>query len=249
MYTEELTIPHADMHNRYFVLKPLAQIAPYERHPVLGSSIGQMYEELVNDAGKAGVIENLHIEHLTLEQAREIYGTYAQSDFPPEEIKPFRVIEETWGRGSYHAYGFYEGTTLCAYAFLVADVEKRLLLLDYFAVVGERRGQGYGSRALALLREGCAEWNALVIEVEDDELPDINEETRDMRKRRISFYTAAGCLMSTTRSRLWGVDYRIMVMPLTDQHAPRCMAEKLHAIYNNLYHEDVLRQHFAITAR
>ncbi|MBD5487680.1 MAG: 2-amino-4-hydroxy-6-hydroxymethyldihydropteridine diphosphokinase [Lachnospiraceae bacterium] len=274
MHTEELTIPHADMHNRYFVLKPLAQIAPYERHPVLGSSIEQMYEELVNDAGKACVkekegkmcdmgienretddnkvtyvMENVHIEHLTLEQAREIYGTYAQSDFPPEELKPFSVIEETWGRGNYHAYGFYEGTTLCAYAFLMADVEKRLLLLDYFAVVGERRGQGYGSRALALLREGCAEWNALVIEVEDDELPDINEETRDMRKRRISFYTAAGCLMSTTRSRLWGVDYRIMVMPLTDQHAPRCMAEKLHAIYNNLYHEDVLRQHFAITAR
>ncbi|MDE7259074.1 MAG: 2-amino-4-hydroxy-6-hydroxymethyldihydropteridine diphosphokinase [Lachnospiraceae bacterium] len=248
MHTEELTIPHADMHNRYFVLKPLAQIAPYERHPVLGSSIGQMYEALGNEAGKACVIENLHIERLTLEQACEIYGTYAQSDFPPEEIKPFRVIEETWGRGSYHAYGFYEGTTLCAYAFLVTDVEKRLLLLDYFAVVGERRGQGYGSRALALLREGCAEWNALVIEVEDDELPDINEETRGMRKRRISFYTAAGCLMSTTRSRLWGVDYRIMVMPLTDQYAQMCMADKLHAIYTNLYREDILRQYFAITA-
>ena len=44
MYTEELIIPHIDMQNRYFVLKPLAQIAPYERHPLLGQSIGQMYE-------------------------------------------------------------------------------------------------------------------------------------------------------------------------------------------------------------
>ena len=44
MYSEDLIIPHVDMQNRYFVLKPLAQIAPYERHPLLGQSIGQMYE-------------------------------------------------------------------------------------------------------------------------------------------------------------------------------------------------------------
>lgn len=44
MYTEELIIPHVDMQNRYFVLKPLAQIAPYERHPLLHKSVGQMYD-------------------------------------------------------------------------------------------------------------------------------------------------------------------------------------------------------------
>lgn len=44
MYTDNLIIPHADMQNRYFVLKPLAQIAPYVIHPLLGQSIGRMYE-------------------------------------------------------------------------------------------------------------------------------------------------------------------------------------------------------------
>ena len=46
MYTEDLIIPHVDMQNRNFVLEPLAQIAPYERHPLLGQSIMQMYETL-----------------------------------------------------------------------------------------------------------------------------------------------------------------------------------------------------------
>ena len=45
LYTDDLIIPHIDMQNRYFVLKPLAQIAPYERHPLLGQSVGQMYEK------------------------------------------------------------------------------------------------------------------------------------------------------------------------------------------------------------
>ena len=39
MDTPDLTIPHKDMHNREFVLKPLAQIAPYAKHPVLGRAM------------------------------------------------------------------------------------------------------------------------------------------------------------------------------------------------------------------
>ncbi len=46
MDTPELTIPHRDMHNRDFVLKPLAQIAPYEIHPVLKCSVSQLLRTL-----------------------------------------------------------------------------------------------------------------------------------------------------------------------------------------------------------
>ena len=37
--TEDLTIPHADMLNRDFVLKPLCEIAPYAYHPVANKRI------------------------------------------------------------------------------------------------------------------------------------------------------------------------------------------------------------------
>lgn len=55
MYTETLKIPHADMHNRDFVLAPLAQIAPYEMHPVLHKSVMQLYQE-VKQHGEAHVL-------------------------------------------------------------------------------------------------------------------------------------------------------------------------------------------------
>ncbi len=43
---EELTIPHIDMANREFVLKPLCSIAPYAIDPVTGMSVKEMYERL-----------------------------------------------------------------------------------------------------------------------------------------------------------------------------------------------------------
>lgn len=47
--TEDLMIPHVDMHNRRFVLEPLVKIAPYERHPLSGQTVRQMYEKVSQD--------------------------------------------------------------------------------------------------------------------------------------------------------------------------------------------------------
>ena len=43
---KELQIPHIDMQNREFVLKPLAELAPYYRHPITGKTVSQMLQEL-----------------------------------------------------------------------------------------------------------------------------------------------------------------------------------------------------------
>jgi 2-amino-4-hydroxy-6-hydroxymethyldihydropteridine diphosphokinase len=42
MATTELTLPHPEMHERRFVLEPLAEIAPGMVHPVLGKTVGEM---------------------------------------------------------------------------------------------------------------------------------------------------------------------------------------------------------------
>lgn len=41
----DLCIPHVEMHKRDFVLRPLAEIAPYRRHPVYGKTVSEMLSE------------------------------------------------------------------------------------------------------------------------------------------------------------------------------------------------------------
>jgi 2-amino-4-hydroxy-6-hydroxymethyldihydropteridine diphosphokinase len=45
----DLSLPHARMHERRFVLEPLAEIAPDWRHPVSGRSAGELLAELDDD--------------------------------------------------------------------------------------------------------------------------------------------------------------------------------------------------------
>jgi 2-amino-4-hydroxy-6-hydroxymethyldihydropteridine diphosphokinase len=47
----EVTVPHPAMHDRRFVLQPLAEIAPEARHPISKKTVREMLEEL--PAGQA----------------------------------------------------------------------------------------------------------------------------------------------------------------------------------------------------
>lgn len=46
--TKDLVIPHIDMLNREFVLKPLAELAPFMLHPVARDYIGNIYNDFKN---------------------------------------------------------------------------------------------------------------------------------------------------------------------------------------------------------
>lgn len=46
MKTPELTLPHPLMHERKFVLEPLAEIAPNMKHPVMNKTISSLNEML-----------------------------------------------------------------------------------------------------------------------------------------------------------------------------------------------------------
>lgn len=155
----------------------------------------------------------LTVKRLAEDALTEIYNTYMKRDFPASELKPLSHILRSVEAGFGFTLGIYEDGELAGYAVFILCEETRCALLDYFAILEDRRGQGMGHRAFSLLEtyfeENLPEVQGLYIESERVSAAE-NEEQRLTRQRRIAFYLSCGCEMTAFRSVLFGVDYSVL---------------------------------------
>lgn len=184
---------------------------------------------------------------MNLAEARAVYTGRGQQDFPPNELKPFPTIEKLINSGCYECCGFYEkeNDALCAYAFMMADLETNMLLLDYFAVCEEVREKGYGSVAIGLLKEDYTKWDGMIFEVEDDDTAGTEEE-KLIRQRRIAFYERNGVVMTKQKSRAFGVDFKLMAMNLGNTGMEDNIGYFLEAMYRKMLPEKVFEEQFRL---
>lgn len=52
--SDNLIIPHVDLSNRLFVLKPLLELCPNYRHPLLGKTVGELYAVISDKESQQG---------------------------------------------------------------------------------------------------------------------------------------------------------------------------------------------------
>lgn len=188
-------------------------------------------------------MEQLTRCRLTLQQAEQIYMQYMKQDFAPDELKPFGMIQEAWARGEYECLGFYDGAMLSGYAYLVRL--GREYLLDYFAVQADLRGSGYGSRILQMLRMEYAEASSILIESENpDYAVDASEFTE--RQRRLRFYHRAGCLDTGVTVRLFGVEYKVLELPVSGAHSPDAIRESYMRLYLSFLSAERCQKHILL---
>lgn len=175
----------------------------------------------------------MNIETLSINELKNIYNTKMQEDFPPSELRPFSSMEYLTELGLYRSFSCRENERELGYALFVAN--ENAALLDYYAIDAACRGQGVGSRFLAGLKEASGAFGApyVLIEVESVENAKTTEQIEE-RERRIRFYKHCGCFATGVYSFLFGVEYQIMVLPLSITDAPTDgdVEESLEGIYN-----------------
>jgi len=172
--------------------------------------------------------------------AEAVYNEYMKKDFPSNELKPFFAIKKAMEEGTYTAFGAYRGGELYGYAYF-ATAEKdgeTIALLDYFAVVPEKRGQGIGTEMLKALSPERLCCSCILIESEStDGTTDPRE--KEVRQRRIRFYENCGAVNTGVAARLYGVDYDILAVcrrgnSLGEEEAYRLIGYMYNEMYGNL---------------
>lgn len=181
----------------------------------------------------------MEIRLLDCAGAQQIYETYMVQDFPAAELKPFAAIREMMAAGIYEPLALYGADgTLQAYAFQVLLPGERAALLDYFAVRGNLRGSGIGTRALqALAGHYRDRLDDLILECEHpDEAPD-----KGVAERRIAFYLRAGACATRLESRVFGVRYRILSLPCGGHRPDEVVGRQLKDLYRMMVPEPYYR--------
>ena len=174
----------------------------------------------------------MEIRRLELIQISQIYETHMKEDFPRNELKPFMTVETMLKKGVYECLGFYQGEVLTAYAYFVRHIERKTLLLDYFAVCPAYRATGVGSAFLARMKEFFADRQAILLECESISGAG-SEEERIIRSRRIHFYRKNGACKTRTKSELFGVEYDILSLPIGREAMDA--GEELRQLYQQMF--------------
>lgn len=146
-------------------------------------------------------------------EIREIFENYMVNDFPKAELKPVEIMEEYCKRQWYKCFGVYEGDELIAYAFFFNGNESNCCILDYYSVVSKFRNKGHGGKALRLIVEEMSGYDNIFLEIEDIEYAK-DENEKYVREHRKSFYLRNGVMDTPFRSKVDGVNYNIMYIPV-----------------------------------
>lgn len=166
-----------------------------------------------------------------------LYGTYMRQDFPADELKPLSHIIKSMEEGYGFSLGLYEEERLAGYSVFILCEETKCALLDYFAILSDRRGEGLGHRAFSLFDAYFKEKLPLVkgLYIESERITAAeNEKQRLTRERRIAFYQSCGCEMTDLRAVLFGVDYSVLYMRMGNP-VQGASLEALDALYRKMF--------------
>lgn len=189
-------------------------------------------------------MQNYEIRYLTLQEMEEIYEGPAKSHFPANERKPFKAIVRMNETGCYEGLGLFKKEEedgkpgLVAYAFYVQSPDKKLRLLDYYAVMENHRGKGIGSEFLKKMQEWYKDSQGIILETEDFATAETKEE-RETRSRRNAFYLRNGVRETDIHLSYFAADYQIFYIPVSGAKTREQVMEELKKIYSVMFGDKV----------
>ena len=151
--------------------------------------------------------------------------------FPKNERKPFDLILEKCNNGSIEIISIQnDNSNFLGFAIMILHDD--MVLLDYFAIAPESRGQNVGSTALKMLFERYNN-KRFILEIENTEIESDNLEER---KRRKAFYLKNGMSVMPFKVNLIGVEMEVLT------YNSNVSYEEYYSIYKNTFSDEYCRK-------
>lgn len=151
--------------------------------------------------------------------------------FPKNERKPFDLILNKCNNGSMQIISILnDNNDFLGFAIMILHDD--MILLDYFAIAPESRGQNVGSTALKMLFERYKN-QRFILEIENTEIESDNLEER---KRRKAFYIKNGMSVMPFKVNLIGVEMEVLT------HNCDVTYEEYYSIYSNTFSDEYCRK-------
>lgn len=163
---------------------------------------------------------NYEIKALSRETILELYQKIAPLHFPKEELRSMENLISLLDRGGYQGLGIYSAKALLGYALFLQVPGENVTLLDFYAILEEYRDLGLGS----IFLQGIQDYyrtrglQGLYIETEDISCAS-NEQERNIRLRRNTFYERNGAAPAGFGTTVFDVPFSIYYLPLNSQRA------------------------------
>lgn len=181
---------------------------------------------------------------LSAPEIEKVYNTYMVNDFHSNELKPLALMLEFKDKGFYNCYGLFDNDELLAYGLLFFNNE--CALLDYYAVLEEKRNSGIGSKFIAFFKEMVNNnvIKSLIAEVENPEYA-VDDNDLANRKRRINFYSKNNLKMTDIKVLLFGSNYNIWHYDNTISND--IIYKELDGIYYKMFNEKLYKENVFVT--
>ncbi len=186
------------------------------------------------------VCDNKIIRKANLDEIEKIYNDLILENFPKNEIKPLKNIINMFKDGCYFVLVCVIDDCLAGAALVASYKEGESYLLDYLVVDSKYRNMQIGSTLLNSVVEEYTLGKLLLIETETIRSAK-NDAQIKQRNKRNSFYSRSNCKMSDIITNIFGAEYNIWYVNLTNQD----LLDELQKLYHymvpdSMYEKNVI---------
>ena len=145
----------------------------------------------------------------------KIYPEYLKL-FPDSERKSYKQLETAFKKSILQIIEIRSGEDFVGFILANSLDQNDYLQVDYFAILPEFQGRGYGTQSINKLKQMSNKYKGIFIEVEKLGLGEDKKEN-DLRQRRMQFYKKLGFVELNCDFILYKVIYTPLLLPIMDK--------------------------------